>query len=907
MSNVQEPYEQEVQDEPSGVDVDPQETSEWVEALEQLRVYHGPERVRYLLRVLHEQSSRAGIDLPEVVQTPYVNTIPRSEEPPFPGDERLEKRLRAIVRWNAAVMVHRANKHVDGIGGHISTYASACTLYEVGFNHFFRGREDGAPGDQVYFQGHASPGIYARAFLEGFLTEEHLERFRQEVGGGGLSSYPHPWLMPRFWEFPTVSMGLGPLNAIYQARFNRYLRDRGIKDTTGSRVWCFLGDGECDEPEALGSISLAGREGLDNLVFVINCNLQRLDGPVRGNFKIIQELEAVFRGAGWNVLKVVWGRDWDPLLEADRSGLLVRRMGEAVDGDYQKYVVEPGSYTRRHFFGKYPELLKLVEHLSDDQIRTLRRGGHDPAKVYAAYHRACQPNGRPTVILAKTVKGWGTGDLAEGKNTAHQQKKFNSEEQLRTFRDRLGLPIPDAKLSDPPYYRPPRDSEEMEYLHERRKALGGYVPRRVVRVPKEEIPPLEAFADNLKGSAAAGNKEFSTTAAYNNVLKKLLADPKLGKRIVPIIPDEARTFGLEPLFRQVGIYSSVGQKYEPVDKSSFLYYREAKDGQVLEEGITEAGSMASFTASGTSYAVHGVTTIPFYIYYSMFGFQRVGDLVWAAADSRAKGFLLGATAGRTTLNGEGLQHEDGHSHLLFSAVPTVRCYDPAWAYEVAVIIHDGLKRMYQDQESCFYYITLYNENYPQPPMPPGVEEGIVRGLYPYRPAAPGAEKLGEPAVELLGSGVILREALRAQEILARDFRVPARVWSATSYLTLRRDALECERWNRLHPASEPRVPYLLAQLGGTDRPVVAVSDYMRAVPEMVAKWLPDRFTALGTDGFGRSDSRQKLRRHFEVDAEHVAYAALYELSRKGGFPKKDLPKALAALGLDPDAPDPASA
>jgi pyruvate dehydrogenase E1 component len=696
-------------------------------------------------------------------------------------------------------------------------------------------------------------------------------------------------------------MGIGPLNALYMARFNRYLRDRGIKNTDDSRVWAFLGDGECDEPESLGALSLAYREGLDNLIFVVNCNLQRLDGPVRGNGKIIQELEAVFRGSGWNVIKVIWGTDWDPLLAEDDSGLLVRRMGEACDGDYQKYAVEPGGYTRRHFFGRYPEVAKLAASLTDDQIRTLRRGGHDPVKVHAAYRRAIlESNGRPTAILAKTVKGWGTGEFAEGKNTAHQMKKF-SEEQLRKFRDRMNLPIPDSMLADPPYYLPPKDSEEMEYLHERRRALGGYVPRRAALAPREEIPPLGSFPPELLQGSETPR---STTMMYGKLLEQFVRGREyreFGRKIVPIIPDEARTFGLDALFGQVGIYSHVGQRYEPVDRKFALYYREAIDGQVLEEGITEAGSMASFTAAGTAYAVHGVNMIPFYIYYSMFGFQRVGDLVWAAADSRAKGFLLGATAGRTTLNGEGLQHEDGHTPLLFSVVPTVRCYDPAWGYEVAVIIHDGLKRMYHDQETCFYYITLYNENYPHPPMPEGVEDGIIRGLYPFRRS--GAKGL---RVQLLGSGTILRSALAAQELLSK-YGVSADVWSATSYPLLRRDALECERWNSLHPDAEPRAPHAVTQLGATEGPIVAVSDYMRAVPEMIARWFPGRFHALGTDGFGRSDSRENLRRHFEVDAPHVAYEALYRLAQAGQFPRKDLAPAMKELGVNPDQPDPASA
>jgi pyruvate dehydrogenase E1 component len=903
MSGVQEPEdEQKTEEDIGGVDRDPQETSEWIEAFEQLRVYHGEERARFIVRQLHQNALHNAVELPELVQTPYVNSIPVNEQAPYAGDLGIEKKIRAIIRWNAAVMVHRANKHLDNIGGHIATYASAATLYEVGFNHFFRSRENGKPGDSIYFQGHASPGIYARAFMEGFLTEENLENFRQETGGKGLSSYPHPWLMPKMWEYPTVSMGIGPLNAIYQARFNRYMHHRGIKNTSDSRVWAFLGDGECDEPESLGALSIAAREGLDNLIFVVNCNLQRLDGPVRGNFKIIQELEAVFRGAGWNVIKVVWGSDWDPLLEADERGLLVKRMGEVVDGEYQKYVVEPGSYTRDHFFGKYPETKKLVENLTDEQIRTLRRGGHDPLKVYAAYHWAMtQANGKPTAILAKTVKGWATGEMSEGKNVAHQEKKFK-ETQIRKFRDRLNIPIPDDKLDPehPAYYLPPKNSPEIEYLHERRRVLGGYVPRRVVRAPKEQIPALETF-EALKGQT----KPVSTTSAYNGVLKKLLDEPTIGSRVVPIIPDEARTFGMDPLFVKYGIYSSVAQRYEPVDKKFAQYYREAIDGQLLEEGINEAGSMASFTAAGTAYANHGVNMIPFYIYYSMFGYQRVGDLIWAAADSRAKGFLLGATAGRTTLNGEGLQHEDGHSPLLFSVVPTCRVYDPAWAYEVAVIIHDGLKRMYQDQESCFYYLTLYNENYVQPPMPAGVEEGIVKGIYLYSAADEKVSKARR--IQLLGSGVLLKDVLLAQQLLAEKFDVAADVWSAPSYVQLRRDAIECDRWNLMHPDQEERVPYVVSQLGPAEGPIVAVTDYMRAVPEMIAKWFPNRFLALGTDGFGRSDSRPALRRHFEVDAQHTAWAALVQLARASKFPKKDLAKAQKDLGIDPDKVDPSFA
>ena len=883
------------------VDRDPEETSEWLAAFQQLCVVHGTERARFMLGRLHENALRTGIRLPELLQTPYVNSIPADEQPRrYPGDERIEKRLRRILRWNAAVLVHRASLRKLDLGGHIATYASACTLYEVGFNHFFRSRESGQAGDFIYFQGHASPGIYARAFLEGHFNEDRLDRFRQEIGGKGLSSYPHPSLMPRFWEFPTVSMGIGPLNAIYHARFNRYLTNRGIRDAGGSRVWAFLGDGECDEPESLGALSIAAREGLDNLIFVVNCNLQRLDGPVRGNSKIVQELEAVFRGAGWNVLKVLWGQEWDPLLGADERGLLVRRMDEVCDGELQKYVVEPGAYTRKHFFGKYPETMRLVESLTDEQIRGLRRGGHDPRKVYAAYHRATtRAEGKPTVILAQTVKGWATGGLAEGKNAAHQAKSF-AVEQLRAFRDRLDIDVPDAQLADPPYYRPAGNSPEMEYLHERRRALGGYVPRRIVRAPKEEIPALSAFDDLL-----GGGKDAATTHGFNAVLRKLLLDPKLGPRVVPIIPDEARTFGLTDLFGKVGIYSPVGQRYEPVDRETLLHYREAVDGQILEEGINEAGSMASFTAAGTAYANHGVTMIPFYMYYSMFGYQRVGDLVWAAADSRAKGFLLGATAGRTTLNGEGLQHQDGHSPLLFSVVPTCRVYDPAWSYEVAVIVHDGLKRMIQDQESCLYYLSLYNEAYPQPKMPAGVEDGIVKGLYLYRPSEGKAEKGRK--VQLLGSGVLLKDVLRARQLLSEKFGVAADVWSVPSYVELRREALECDRWTMLHPSEEPHVPYVVSQLGPTEGPIVAATDYVRALPEMIARWFPDRFFALGTDGFGRSDSRAALRRHFEVDAEHVAYAALWRLALAGTFPATELPQALRELGIDPDQPDPATA
>ena len=887
---------------PSGTrDIDPAETREWLEAFDGLMRAYGEARARFILESLVDRAQRGGLNLPALVQTPYVNTIPASEDAPYPGDAAMEKEIRRIIRWNAAVMVIRANHRDAGIGGHLATYASAATLYEVGFNHFFRGKEAGRAGDHIYFQGHSSPGIYARAFLEGRLTENQLDRFRHEVGGGGLSSYPHPRLMPDFWEFPTVSMGLGPLAAIYQARFNRYMRDRGIKDTDDSRIWAFVGDGECDEPETLGALAIAARERLDNLAFVVNCNLQRLDGPVRGNGKIIQELEAVFRGSGWNVIKVVWGADWDPLLAKDTDGLLVRRMNEAVDGDYQKYSVEPGSYTRKHYFGKYPELLKLVEHLTDDQIRALRRGGHDQRKVYSAYRAAVDHKGAPTAILAKTVKGWALGEGAEGRNAAHQAKKL-SFEQMKKFRDELHLPIPDEGLEEAPFYLPPKGDPMYDYLHEARRRLGGECPRRVASVPAEEIPPLTHFGDLLVGS---GEGEASTTRAFAKILADLLKDEKFGKRVVPIIPDEARTFGLDALFKRFGIYSSVGQVYQPVDSEMLITYREAKDGQVLEEGICEAGAMATFTAAGTSYATHGVTMIPLYIFYSMFGYQRTGDQVWAFGDARGKGFLLGATAGRTTLNGEGLQHEDGHSPLLFSVVPNCRTYDPAWAFELAVIIRDGLARMYQKQEDCFYYITLYNENYPMPPMPPGVEEGILKGLYRFRPATkiPGAK--GRVA-QILGSGTILREAMRAQEILAERWKVAADVWSATSYTLLRRQALAAERWNRLHPGEKARTPYVAEQLGATEGPVVATSDYMKAVPDQIARWVPGRFLPLGTDGYGLSDSRPALRRHFEIDAEHVVVAVLHELSRLGKVPAADVAAAIKEYGINPDAEDPAT-
>jgi pyruvate dehydrogenase E1 component len=881
-------------------DTDPADTQAWIESFDSVLRSQGPRRGRYLLARLIEYGFLHGVTLPFSANTPYVNTIPIDQQPPYPGDLDIERRIRALIRWNAMAMVVRANKIDSSIGGHISTFASVATLFEVGFNHFFRAGGPNGVGDQLYFQGHASPGIYARAYLEGRISAEQLHAFRRELSArDGLASYPHPWLMPDFWEFPTVSMGLSAISSIYQARFNRYLRDRGIQDTDGSRVWAFLGDGELDEPESLGAITLASREHLDNLTWVINCNLQRLDGPVRGNGKIIQELEAAFRGAGWNVIKVIWGDDWDPLLARDEQGLLVRRMGEVVDGQYQKYTVSPGDYIRKHFFGTHPDLLKLVEDLTDARLRRLRRGGHDPKKVYAAYKAAVEHKDSPTVILAKTIKGWGLGEAGEGRNVTHQQKKL-SEKELREFRDRLGIPVADRELLETPFYRPPDDSEEIEYLHERRKALGGYLPRRQVSAkPIEPLPP-EWFKEFFEGT---GEREVATTMVLVRLLQRLMNDEGIGRFIVPIVPDEARTFGMDALFRKFGIYSRWGQLYEPADSDVVLYYREAKDGQLIEEGITEAGAMASFTAAGTAYATHGVNMIPFYFFYSMFGFQRIGDLIWQNADARGKGFLVGATAGRTTLAGEGLQHQDGHSHVLASTVPTIRAYDPAYAYEIAVIVQDGLRRMYTEREDCFYYLTVENELYPMPPMPAGVADGIRRGLYKLSPAEAPADW---PHVHLFGSGAILREALRAQQLLA-ERSVAAEVWSVTSYTELRRDALAAERWNMLHPAEPPHVPYITKVLADEPWPVIAASDYMKIVADQIARFVPAGFHALGTDGFGRSDARAPLRRFFEVDAESITIATLYQLSRRGVVSAQQAQAAIAELGVDPDKVDPATA
>jgi pyruvate dehydrogenase E1 component len=831
------------------------------------------------------------------LNTRYVNTIPVEAEPPYPGNRELERRIKSLIRWNAMAMVVNANREHGGLGGHISTYASAATLYEVGFNHFFRGGHGERPADMVYIQGHASPGIYARAFLEGRLTEKHLHNFRQELAeGGGLSSYPHPYLMPSFWQFPTVSMGLGPILSIYQARFNRYLQARGFLTGEEPRVWTFVGDGEIDEPETLGAITLASRENLDNLTWVVNCNLQRLDGPVRGNGKVIQELEAAFAGAGWNVIKVIWGSDWDALLAKDEDGLLVQRMEEAVDGDYQKYSVEPGSYTRRHFFGKYPELAKRVNHLTDDQIRGLRRGGHDPKKVYAAFKAAVEHRGQPTVILAKTIKGYGLGEAGEGRNITHQQKKLN-EKELREFRERFGIPVSDEEIAETPFYRPAADSVETKYLLERREKLGGFLPARNTTSPRIEVPGRDFFGELLKGS---GQLEWSTTMAFVRLLSALLRHKQIGPRVVPIIPDEARTFGMDALFRDFGIYACKGQLYEPVDRASLLYYHETKDGQILEEGITEAGAMSSWIAAATAYANHQQPMIPFYIYYSMFGPQRVGDLFWLAGDIRAKGFLLGATAGRTTLNGEGLQHQDGHSHLLTATIPTLLAYDPAFGYEVAVIIQEGMRRMFQEGEEIFYYLSLYNENYPMPAKPSGVEDGILKGLYKYRVGEAGKKH----KAHIFGSGPILREALRAQQILADRYDVSADIWSATSYKLLKTDLQRASRWNMLHPTEPPQKAYLQQVLEGESGVFVAVSDYMKLIPDQIAPWIPGGLTTLGTDGFGRSDTRTRLRRFFEVDAECTVIATLYALAQKGKIDRPAVAQAIHDLGVDPEKAHP---
>ncbi len=887
-------------------ELDGVEVREWLESLEYVLQSGGPEKVKILLHDLSTYAHEAGVELPFTANTPYINTIPKEKQSPFPGGREIERRIKSLIRWNAMAMVVRANREEAGIGGHISTYASAATLYEIGFNHFFRGKDGNSEGDIIYFQGHASPGIYARAFLEGRISKEQLENFRRELKpSGGLSSYPHPWLMPDFWEYPTVSMGLGPIQAIYQARFNRYLEDRGLKKESDQKVWAFLGDGETDEPEALGAISLASREKLDNLIFVINCNLQRLDGPVRGNGNIVQELEANFRGAGWNVIKVIWGSDWDPLLEQDKTGLLIKRMQETLDGESQNHIVRGGQYIRENFFGKHPELLKLVEKYSDEQLEKMKRGGHDPEKVYAAYKAAVEHKGAPTVILAKTVKGYGLGEAGEGKNITHQQKKLN-EDELKEFRTRFSIPISDDEIANAPFFRPSEDSPEIKYLKERRKTLGGYVPKRVVKASPIKTPSEELFEEFYTGTEG---REVSTTMVYVRMLAKLLRDKEIGHLIVPIVPDEARTFGMESLFRQVGIYSHPGQLYEPVDRDSLLYYKEAKNGQILEEGITEAGSMSSFIAAGTSYATHGINTIPFFTFYSMFGMQRVGDLVWAAADMRCKGFMFGATAGRTTLAGEGLQHQDGNSHLLAYPVPNLVTYDPAFAYELAVIIRDGIYRMYEKQENIFYYITIMNENYPQPAMPQGVKEGILKGMYKFRESI-SSGKTSEKAdkknkAHLLGSGTILNEIIKAADILENDYKVPTDIWSVTSYKNLHLEAQETERWNMFHPDKEQKLPYV-SQITKDERGVfVAASDYVQLMGDAISKWLPGPLHSLGTFGFGRSEGRAALRDFFEVDAKHIVYATLYSLMKEGKLKPEVVKKAIKDLGINPEKLNPA--
>jgi len=888
-------------------DLNPTETKEWLDALGSVLDEEGPERAHFLLGRLSEEATRTTQSLPySAVTTPYRNTISSREEEKMPGDMYMERQIRGIVRWNALAMVMRAGKKPDAdLGGHISTFSSAATLYDVGFNYFFRGPSDNHGGDLVYFQGHSSPGIYSRSFLEGRLSEEQLDNFRQEVNGNGLSSYPHPWLMPDYWQFPTVSMGLGPIAAIYQAHVMKYLTNRGLMDNSDRKVWAFLGDGETDEPESLGAISKAGREKLDNLIFVINCNLQRLDGPVRGNGKIIQELEGIFRGAGWNVIKVIWGRHWDALFAADKDGLLQQRMDEVVDGEYINYWGRGGAYTREHFFGKSPELLKMVEHLSDDDIMQLNRGGHDPFKVYAAYAQATKANGKPTVILAKTVKGYAFGDSAEAQNATHSVKKLDVD-GLKRFRDRFNIPIQDDKIEEVPYYRPAEDSLEMRYMRKRRESLGGPVPSRRVEAQTLNIPGLDAFAPQL---ASTKDREISTTMAFVRMITTLCKDKELGQRIVPIVPDEARTFGMEGMFRQVGIYSAEGQKYEPMDSKQVMYYREDTKGQMLEEGITEAGAFSAWLAAATSYSVNDYPLIPFYIYYSMFGFQRIGDLAWAAGDSQARGFLIGATAGRTTLNGEGLQHQDGHSHLLASTIPNCVTYDPTYSYELAVIIQDGMRRMYHEKESVYYYITTMNENYTHPEMPAGAEEGIIKGMYLLEDGGSKEYKVqGKAAtdlrIRLLGSGTILREVREAAKILREEYKVAVDVWSVTSFNELRRDGIETTRWNMMHPTKKEKESYVHKSLSNAKGPVIASTDYMKVHADQIREFVPDTYRVLGTDGFGRSDTRENLRHFFEVNRKFVVLAALTELKTRGVVTGEAIAKAMKAMGLDQDKVSP---
>jgi pyruvate dehydrogenase E1 component len=878
-----------------GDDVDPEETQEWLESIDSVLRVHGAERAHFLLECMIDHARRSGAYLPYSPNTAYLNTIPVGQQPPYPGDRALERRIEAYIRWNALAMVVHANRKSSEYGGHIASYASSATLYEVGFNHFWRAPTAEHGGDLVYFQGHSSPGIYARAFLEGRLTEENLNYFRQEVVGPGLSSYPHPWLMPEFWQFPTVSMGLGPMMAIYQARFMRYLEARGILPAQDRKVWCFLGDGETDEPESMGAITMPVREKLDNLIFVINCNLQRLDGPVRGNGKIIQELEAAYQGAGWNVIKVIWGTRWDALLARDDKGLLRKVMEECVDGEYQNFKARGGAYTREHFFGKYPELKAMVANMSDEDIWRLNRGGHDAIKVYAAYHAAVHHTGRPTVILAKTVKGYGMGEAGEAQNITHQKKKLD-EDDLKQFRDRFRLPVSDEQIQKLAYYKPAEDSEEIKYLKARREKLGGALPKRRARVEPLQVPDLEFFKSQLE---ASGDREFSTTMAFVRMLTALVRDKNIGPRIVPIVPDEARTFGMEGLFRQVGIYSSVGQLYTPQDSDQLTFYREDKKGQILEEGINEGGSYCSWIAAATSYSTHGVQMIPFYIFYSMFGFQRVGDFAWAGGDSRARGFLIGGTAGRTTLAGEGLQHQDGHSQLVATTIPNCRAYDPCYRYELAVIIQDGLRRMCVERENIFYYITCMNENYAHPALPEEAVEGILHGMYLLR-----AGGKGKVRVQLFGSGTILREVLAAADLLQEQFGIPADVWSVTSFSELRREALDVARWNARHPGAEQRTSYVEKALAGRQGPFIAATDYMKIVADQIRQWVPGRYVSLGTDGFGRSDGREALRSFFEVDRKSIALAALGALADEGGVDGKTVKEAFKQLGVDPEKRNP---
>ncbi|MBT3024202.1 MAG: pyruvate dehydrogenase (acetyl-transferring), homodimeric type [Candidatus Thiodiazotropha sp. (ex Lucina aurantia)] len=880
---------------PTRPDTDPQETQEWLDALEAVLENEGVDRAHFLIERLVDKARRSGAYLPFSANTAYVNTIPVTKQQRFPGDRAMERRIRSFIRWNAMAMVVQANRISTELGGHISSFASSATLFDVGFNHFFHAPSKERDGDLIFFQGHSAPGVYARAYLEGRLSEEQLYSFRQEVDGQGLSSYPHPWLMPGFWQFPTVSMGLGPLMAIYQARFMRYLHDRGLLNTDERKVWSFCGDGEMDEPEALGAISLAGRERLDNLIFVINCNLQRLDGPVRGNGKIIQELEAVFRGAGWNVIKVIWGGYWDPLFARDKNGILLKRMEECVDGDYQAYKAKGGAYTREHFFGKYPELDDMVANMTDEDIWRLNRGGHDPHKVYAAYAEAMSHKGQPTVILAKTVKGYGMGVAGEGQNITHSQKKMG-EAALKAFRDRFNIPISDDQIGAAPFYKPPTDSPEMQYMHQRRQDLGGYLPQRRTKVEPLQVPALDEFKTLLEGS---GDRDQSTTMAFVRLLNMLVRNKTVGKQIVPIVPDEARTFGMEGMFRQLGIYSSVGQLYEPVDADQVMFYREDKKGQILQEGINEAGAMSSWIAAATSYSNHGISMIPFYIYYSMFGFQRVGDLAWAAGDMQARGFLIGGTAGRTTLAGEGLQHQDGHSHIVAGTIPNCVSYDPAYAYELAVIVQDGMRRMYQEQENVFYYITVMNENYLQPAMPEGVEEGIVRGLYLLDTGGKHKHR-----VQLLGSGTILREVIAAAELLEKEFNVSADVWSVTSFNELRRDGLDAERWNTLHPQEEPKLSYVTEKLSGQKGPVVAATDYIRSYADQIRPFITTSYSVLGTDGFGRSDMRSQLRKFFEVNRYYILIAALKALVDEGEIKSEQVSRVIKKYKIDPEKPNP---